>query len=221
MTSSGLFPIFGEKQNDMYHNIYDSLLKRNLYDDSVEPGRYYVLLSDTYMCCFTHVLQRDIAAFEADTLYVHYTPKQHYFHSFFGAYVKAARIPASVFRQALQLYEKCKKEILSLEFDKELLTGFDKNCQYYYLTNVAGDVFIFGNIITENDQEMMELVGVDTNVDKVATNVKPVSSFEDNLRWYRIDAKTYEKAKKIHDMVDHTLATMLVSYLRNADSARS
>ena len=58
-------------------------------------------------------------------------------------------------------------------------------------------------------------------MDKVATNVKPVSSFEDNLRWYRIDAKTYEKAKKIHDMVDHTLATMLVPYLRNADSARS
>ena len=101
-----------------------------------------------------------------------------------------------------------------LEFAKEPLTGIDKTCQYYHLTNAAGNLIIFGNLVTENDEEKMEVVGIDTNQDMVATNVKPVSGFDENLLWYRIDAKTYGKAKKMHDMIDHTLATMLVSYLK-------
>lgn len=214
MTSSGLFPIFGEKQNDMYHNINDSILKRNLYEDDLEPGSYYILVSNVYICGFTHVLHRDSGGYEADTLFVHYSPKQQFFHSFYGAYVKIERITKSVFERALQLYEKCKKEILSLEFDKEPLTGIDKTCQYYYLTNVAGDLIFFGNLLPENNQEKMEVVGIDTNQDMVATSPKTVSDFEEDMLWYRIDAKTYGKAQKIHDMIDHTLATMLVSYLR-------
>lgn len=214
MTSSGLFPIFGEKQNDMYHNINDSILKRNLYGDDLEPGRYYVLVSDLYICCFTHVLHQHGGSYEADTLYVHYSPKQYFFHTFYGAYVKVERITATVFERALQLYEQCKREILSLQFAKERLTGIDKTCQYYHLTNAAGNLIIFGNLVTENDEEKMVVVEIDTNKDMVATNLKPVSDFDENLLWYRIDAKTYGKAKKMHDMIDHTLATMLVSYLK-------
>ena len=89
-----------------------------------------------------------------------------------------------------------------LEFAKEPLTGIDKTC------------LIFGNLVTENDEEKMVVVGIDTNKDMVATNLKPVSGFDENLLWYRIDAKTYGKAQKMHDMIDHTLATMLVSYLK-------
>ena len=101
-----------------------------------------------------------------------------------------------------------------LEFAKEPLTGIDKTCQNYHLTNAAGDLQIFGNLVTENDEEKMVVVGIDTNKDMVATNLKPVSGFDENLLWYRIDAKTYGKAQKMHDMIDHTLATMLLSYLK-------
>ena len=198
----------------MYHKRKDTLLKRNMQVGGISAGQYYVLVSDHLLCSFTHIIEETIGSYEAESLYVHHSPKQFYFHHYFGAFHLGRKITASVFRQALSLYEKCKDEILSMEFAKEQLLGIDKACQYFYLNDSSGNVMFFGNLVTDNDKEMMDVVEIDMAKDIVTRNIIPVSDIEPNLICYRIDSKTYSKAQKLHDMINHSLATLLVSCLK-------
>ena len=193
----------------MLYTSNEQLLKRNMHLDELGPGHYYVLVSNQYITCFAQILSRADDYYTANCLYGHHSPKMFYFHYYFGAYIRAVEIPASVFNQAVALYKDCKKDILSLEFDKEETKGIDKTCQYYYMTNTTDGAVSFGKI-SQDDPKTLVVVDIGMYIDTVTTNFIEISDLLPDLLYYRIDAKIFEKVIKLHDVLEHTLAVLFL-----------
>ncbi len=108
----------------MYHKQTEEIPKGYFTEvGGLEAGQYYALLSYDNIYCFAHVLEITEDFFVAETFYSNiYQGVLVYFHRKKGTFIKKKGITESVFRQALEQFEKGKEQFLSMEFAKERLT---------------------------------------------------------------------------------------------------
>lgn len=183
----------------------------------LEVGQYYALLSYDNIYCFAHVLEITEDFFVAETFYANiFNGIIVYLHRKKGSFIKKREITESIFRQALDLFEKGKKQFLSMEFAKNQLTLKMQFSQFYfYFINNDNNAIKFGYVSDEITfrNRIYEVIEIDLVKDCIVN--WRLTDFNEyvNDYCYSIDPMTFDKAKKLFDILDHCLATFMKSYL--------
>ena len=183
----------------------------------LEVGQYYALLSYDNIYCFAHVLETTEDFFVAETFYANiFNGIIVYLHRKKGSFIKKREITESIFRQALDLFEKGKKQFLSMEFAKNQLTHKMQFSQFYfYFINNDNSEITFGYVSDEISfrNRIYEVIEIDLVKDFIVT--WRLTDFNEHVNdyCYSIEPKTFDKAKKLFDMLDHCIATFMKSHL--------
>ena len=182
----------------------------------VEVGKYYALqLSDDFLYQFVHILEISEKSFTAETIYVGTIFYLDHIYIALASFIKKKEITSSAFRQAIDLFENCKNEILSMEFYKTPHSGKREVRHYYYFTNVPGNVITIG-YMTRFDSKgalMIQAIEVDTFENSIVSWRRGDYDEDSKVQCFEIDPQTYEKTKKLHDMLEVSLITLMKSYL--------
>ena len=180
----------------------------------LEVGQYYALLSYDNIYCFAHVLETTEDFFVAETFYANiFNGIIVYLHRKKGSFIKKREITESIFRQALDLFEKGKKQFLSMDFAKTQLAHEMQFGQFYFYSN-DNNVINFGYVSEEISyrNRIYEVIEIDFVKDCIVT--WKLTDFEGFLNiCYSIDPMTFDKAKKLFDILDHCIATFMKSHL--------
>ena len=180
----------------------------------LEVGQYYALLSYDNIYCFAHVLGITEDFFVAETFYANiYDGIIVYLHRKKGSFIKKREITESIFRQALDLFEKGKKQFLSMESAKIQLKHEMQFGQFYFYSN-DNNAINFGYVSEEFSyrNRIYEVIEIDFVKDCIVTwKLTDFEGFLNNC--YSIDPMTFDKAKKLFGILDHCIATFMKSYL--------
>jgi hypothetical protein len=183
----------------------------------LEVGQYYALLSYDNIYCFAHVLEITEDFFVAETFYANiYDGIIVYLHRKKGPFIKKREITESIFRQALDLFEKGKKQFLSMEFTKiQLKHEMQFGQFYFYFINNDNNAIKFGYVSDEITfrNRIYEVIEIDLVKDCIVN--WRLTDFNEyvNDYCYSIDPMTFDKAKKLFGILDHCIATFMKSYL--------
>lgn len=182
----------------------------------VVVGKYYALqLSDDFLYQFVHILKINEKSFTAETIYVGPLYLLDHIYIALASFIKKKEITSSAFRQAIDLYENCKNEIISIEFEKMPYSGKRKVGHYYYFRNVPGNVITicYMSRFDSKGALMIQAVEVDTLENSIVSWRRGDYDEESKVQCFEIDSQTYEKTKKLHDMLEVSLTTLMKSYL--------
>lgn len=139
----------------------------------LEVGQYYALLSYDNIYCFAYVLEITEDFFVAETFYANiYDGIIVYLHRKKGSFIKKREISESIFRQALDLFEKGKKQFLSMEFAKIQLTHEMQFGQFFfYSINNDNNAITFGYVSEEISYQnrIYEVMEIDFDKDCIVT----------------------------------------------------
>lgn len=179
--------------------------------EDLEAGEYYALHTSVKEYDLVHVLKETVDSYKVDYIHVY----NGYGQSHPGNTTSTKKkINETVFQQAVDLYEKCRNEILSLDFDKRPLDRLnlfsDNEC--FYLTYRWHNAVSFGKSKWETLAMMNEYIIDPTWDDIIARNV-PVNNIRDIGACYMIDAATYEKVRKMHEILILSLTTLMKACL--------
>lgn len=195
----------------IYHYKKKTVPKSSIGMEDLEVGEYYALHTSVKGYDLVHVLKETVDTYKVDSIHVY----NGYGQSHPGNTTSTKKkINETVFQQALDLYEKCRNEILSLDFDKrplDRLSLFSDN-EYFYLTYRWHNAVSFGKSKWETLAMMNEYIIDPTWDDIIARNV-PVNNTRDIGACYMIDAATYEKVKKMHEILILSLTTLMKACL--------
>ena len=182
----------------------------------VEVGKYYALqLSEDFLYQFVHILETNEKTFTAETIYVGPLYLLDHIYIALASFIKKKEITSSAFRQAIDLFENCKNEILSMEFYKTPHSGKRKVGHYYYFTNVPGNVITVGYMSSfdSGGTPLIQAIEVDTFENSIVSWRRGDFDKDSKVQCFEIDPQTYEKTKKLHDMLEVSLITLMKSYL--------
>lgn len=182
----------------------------------VEVGKYYALqLSEDFLYQFVHILEISEKSFTAETIYVGPLFYLDHIYIALASFIKKKEITSSAFRQAIDLFDNCKNKILSMEFDKTPYSGKRKIRHYYYFTNVPGNVITIGYMSSFDSKGalMIQAIEVDTFENSIVSWRRGDYDKDSKVLCFEIDPQTYEKTKKLHDMLEVSLITLMKSYL--------
>ena len=182
----------------------------------VEVGKCYALhLSDGYLYQFAYILEINEKTFTAETIYVGPLYLLDHIYIALASFIKKKEITSAVFRQAIDLFENCKNEILSIEIEKTPYRGKRKVGHYYYFTNVPSNVITFGYMsrFDSKGNLMIQAIEVDTFENSIVSWRRGDYDKDSKVQCFEIDPQTYEKVKKLHDMLELSLSTLMKSYL--------
>ena len=150
----------------------------------LEVGQYYALLSYDNIYCFAHVLETTEDFFVAETFYANF---------YNGEIVYLQRKKGS-----FQLTHK-------MQFSQF----------YFYFINNDNSEITFGYVSDEISfhNRIYEVIEIDLVKDFIVT--WRLTDFNEHVNdyCYSIEPKTFDKAKKLFDMLDHCIATFMKSYL--------
>lgn len=194
----------------IYHYKKKTVPKSSFGMEDLEVGEYYALHTSVKEYDLVHVLKETGDSYKVDSIHMY----SGYGQSHPGNTTSTKKINETVFLQAVDLYEKCRNEILSLDFDKrplERLSLFSDN-EYFFLTYRWHNAVSFGKSKWETLAMMNEYIIDPTWDDIIARNV-PVNNTRDIEACYMIDAATYEKVRKMHEILILSLTTLMKACL--------
>lgn len=187
-----------------------------LHKDELEVGKYYALASSQKVYMLAHIVNQDINTWGtlqvAETIMAYQIDNPNLYRGY--NFRKVIEISSITFNKALDLYSRGKNMLLSLTFDKELVKGARKRGKYYYLTKKSGDIFIFTRIMGYNGTDGVNdinVIEINNTEDSFSFWVIPDEYEDSDYECYSIEARTFEKAVKIHDMVNQALISLIVT----------
>lgn len=191
----------------IYHYKKKNVPKTSFGMEDLEVGEYYALHTSMKGYDLVHILKEAVDSYKVNSIHVYNVNGQS--NPGNSTFTKKM-ITETVIQQAVDLYEKCRNEILSLDFDKrplERLSLFSDN-EYFFLTYRWHNAVSFGKSKWETLAMMNEYIIDPTWDDIIARNV-PVNNIRDIEACYMIDAATYEKVRKMHEILILSLTTLM------------